>query len=101
MNLNLKNFLNKTIYFVLKINYTIKGYIISKKLKEGKVYYNNYKQAYAIYKGNRTFFETKQIIESTYGVEFFDSRKQTYTYLQIGLFFKPEIIENVMMENFI
>lgn len=82
----LKVIRDKVITWFITKHYTRKGKKIAKKYVIGKTYYNAIKNCYAIYRGNKRFYESRQVLEPTYGITFYDSRTVEYTDLQIGLF---------------
>lgn len=86
MKNKIKEIVNKIINWSIVKYYTYKGKKISKTYVIGKTYYNNMKKCYGIYRGNNMFYEQKEVIDNKYGVQFYDTRNVTYTYLQIGLF---------------
>ena len=95
----LKTIKNNIINWVVIKYYTFKGYKISKKFIEGATYYNTLKKTYGIYRGNNTFYETRQCCDNMYGVVFYDSRDIKYTNFQIGLFKLWEKVSNVEIET--
>lgn len=80
---------NKIIQWCLKRYYSIKGWILSHKLKENQLYFGGVNNTYGYYRGNKTFYETKNY--QVNGVQFFDGKARKYNNLQLGLFKWKEI----------
>jgi len=77
---------NNIIQFCLKTFYSIKGYIISKKLKNDQLYFGGVNNTYGYYRGNKTFYETKNYQDNNSGMSMFIGQAVKYTNLQLGLF---------------
>ena len=86
---------NTIVTWYLTKKFSRNGKKIAQKYVVGQTYYNEIKNCYGIYRGNNKFFETKQILEPTYGIEFYDSKEVEYTDLQIGLFKDLWVRKNV------
>lgn len=79
--------MKKFKYYIVKTIYAIIGWYKAKfKFKKGHKYLGGIQPNTAsIYRGNRTFYETLNGIEQTYGVQFFSTRNKQYKYWELGL----------------
>lgn len=79
--------MKKFKYYIVKTIYAIIGwYKATFKFKKGHKYLGGIQPNTAsIYRGNRTFYETLNGIEQTYGVQFFSTRNKQYKYWELGL----------------
>lgn len=75
---------NNIIQFCLKNFYSMKGWFRSKKFKVDQLYYGGVNDTYGYYKGDNTFYETKNYTIGN--VQVTDSKPRKYTNLQLGLF---------------
>lgn len=79
--------MKKIKYYIVKFVFSIIGwYKATFKLKEGHKYLGGIQPNTAsIYRGNRTFYETLNGIEPTYGVQIATTRNKQYKYWELGL----------------
>lgn len=79
--------MKKIKYHIVKTIYAIIGwYKTIFKFKEGHRYLGGIQPNTAsIYRGNRTFYETLNGIEQTYGVQFMSTRNKQYKYWELGI----------------
>lgn len=79
--------MKKIKYHIVKFVFSIIGwYKAMFKFKEGHKYYGGIQpNTGSIYRGNRTFYETLNGIEPTYGVQVCKTRNKQYTYWELGL----------------
>lgn len=78
----------KNKYNIVKFVFSIIGlYKTIFKFKKGHKYIGGIqKNAASIYRGNRTFYESFNAVEPTYGVCVFTTRNKTYKYWELGFF---------------
>ena len=79
--------MKKIKYHIVKFVFSIIGwYKATFKLKKGHKYLGGIQPNTAsIYRGNRTFYETLNGIEQTYGVQFMSTRDKQYKYWELGI----------------
>lgn len=86
----------KIKYNIVKFVYSVIGFFKTIRFKEGHKYIGGInKNAASIYRGKRTFYESFNAVEPTWGVCVFKTRNKTYKYWEIGLF---KWIENNELE---
>ena len=83
-------------YNIVKFVYSVIGFFKTIRFKKGHKYIGGInKNAASIYRGKRTFYESFNAVEPTWGVCVFKTRNKTYKYWEIGLF---KWIENNELE---
>jgi hypothetical protein len=90
--------MKKIKYHIVKFVFSVIGwYKATFVFKEGHKYLGGMqKNAASIYRGNRTFYESFNAVESTWGVCVFTTRNKTYKYWELGIF---KWIENNEIEE--
>ena len=79
--------MKKIKYHIVKFVYSCIGFYRTLFFfKDGHKYYGGAQPNTAsIYRGNRTFYESINCVEPTYGVCFFSTRNKKYPYWQLGI----------------
>lgn len=90
--------MKKIKYHIVKFAFSVIGwYKATFVFKEGHKYLGGIqKNAASIYRGNRTFYESFNAVEPTWGVCVFTTRNKTYKYWELGIF---KWIENNEIEE--
>lgn len=75
--------IKKTLkYHILKSIYSIRGFLKSRKFKEGDTWYVGLNE-YGVYRGKGIFYVTHQMMEPTTGVVWISTENKKYKYWQI------------------
>ena len=77
---------NKFIQWLLIKFYTIKGWFVSKQLKINQEYFGGINKTFGIYMGNNTFYTQENHFVKECGVQYYSTKHEKYTNLQLGLF---------------
>ena len=74
------------IQWLLKMWFSAKGWFISKRLVKNQTYFGGINNLCGIYMGDNTFYVQQECTDNLYGVQYYSTKQEKYTYLQLGLF---------------
>ena len=71
---------------IVKLFFSVKGWFKEKKFKENTCYTTHTSpNVYKVYRGDRTFYQTVNVVDNQYGVQYSSGSPRKYAYWEIGV----------------